>query len=209
MVLRGTALAACVMGSIGLHLGVLLPESTATALAPSSAVGGRPPDRSAGVTVRLQTAARADDTAARTTDTAPQPARAIPVTIPVTTTDWSTDTLAPPSAGPDATPGAVDAEYLPRSQLTRGPAPQHPIDLFYPDLAPSGHFRAVVTLFIDDRGVVQRVRIDEADDSGLPHVLEDATRQTFLRSAFAPGEIDGHPTRSRLRIEVEYSTASR
>jgi hypothetical protein len=53
------------------------------------------------------------------------------------------------------------------------------------------------------------VRIDEADDSGLPPVLEDATRQTFLRSAFTPGEIDGRPTRSRLRIEVEYATEPR
>jgi periplasmic protein TonB len=98
-----------------------------------------------------------------------------------------------------------DANYLSRSQLTRAPSPQQSIDLLYPELAPSGHFRAVVTLFIDDRGVVQRVRIDEADDSGLPPQLEDATRQTFLRSTFAPGEVDGRPTRSRLRIEVDYA----
>ncbi|MEY4907325.1 MAG: hypothetical protein RL260_1043 [Pseudomonadota bacterium] len=102
--------------------------------------------------------------------------------------------------------GDLDTVYLSRSQLTRPPAPQQSIDLLYPELAPSGRFRAVVTLFIDDRGVVQRVRIDEADDSGLPQVLEEVTRQTFLRSTFAPGEINGRPTRSQLRIEVEYAT---
>ena len=67
-------------------------------------------------------------------------------------------------------------------------------------------FRAVLTLFIDDQGVVQRVRVDAAQDSGLPAALEEATRQTFLRSAFVPGELDGRPVRSQLRIEVEFTT---
>ena len=124
------------------------------------------------------------------------------------------DPLLPPStsAGPEEHRDSAtepDLAYLPRNRLTRPPSPQQSIDLLYPELAPSGHFRAVVTLFIDERGVVQRVRIDEAEDSGLPPALEDATRQTFLRSTFAPGEVDGRPTRSRLRIEVEYATEPR
>jgi hypothetical protein len=156
-------------------------------------------------------------------ETAARPARPAPFIPPATANraappSGDPDTLPPTGAGPaaaaqapPATPqegpaGDPDADYLPRNQLSKAPAPQQSIDLLYPELAPSGRFRAVVTLFIDDRGVVQRVRIDEADDSGLPPLLEDATRQTFLRSAFAPGEVDGRPTRSRLRIEVEYAT---
>lgn len=113
--------------------------------------------------------------------------------------------LPPTGAGPV---DAADQAYWPRSLLTRPPTPQQSIDLFYPAQAPSGRFRAVLTLFIDEQGVVQRVRIDEADDSGLPPVLEDAARQTFLRSSFTPGEINGRPIRSQLRIEVEYATES-
>lgn len=114
--------------------------------------------------------------------------------------------LPPTGAGTAAQAGDPDAEYLPSRLLTRGPAPQQSIDLFYPELAPTGHFRAVLTLFIDDQGVVQRVRVDAAQDSGLPAALEEATRQTFLRSAFVPGELDGRPVRSQLRIEVEFTT---
>jgi hypothetical protein len=66
----------------------------------------------------------------------------------------------------------------------------------------------VLTLFIDEQGVVRRVRIDEADDTGLPPLLEDTARQTFLQSAFTPGEVEGRPVRSQLRIEVEFATES-
>ena len=129
--------------------------------------------------------------------------------------DLDLDALPPPAAGPsprDHPIGAPEPEpepeppYLPRSLLSRGPSPQQAIDLPYPDLAPIGRFRAVLTLFIDEHGVVQRVRLDEADDTGLPPLLADAARQTFLQSAFTPGEVEGRPVRSQLRIEVEFAT---
>ncbi|MEY2876057.1 MAG: hypothetical protein RLZZ373_3428 [Pseudomonadota bacterium] len=208
MFVRSKALAACVSGSVALHVGMLLSgELPASMPTHSRQVRGQP----SGMQVRMHA-----EPAPRTASAA----RVVPPATPVRPVQpaWDPETLPPTGAGPATaaqTPAAVpqdgpagdpDATYLSRSQLTRAPAPQQSIDLLYPELAPSGRFRAVVTLFIDDRGVVQRVRIDEADDSGLPPLLEDATRQTFLRSAFAPGEVDGRPTRSRLRIEVEYTT---
>jgi len=206
---RRVLLAGCVAGSLLLHVGVLLsgPASVAGHAGGTPVQSARP-----GVLVRLETPHRSTSTAAvpdttrriaapaatkRAVSRQPQP----PVMRPP-----ELDQLPPTGAGPLAQAGDPDADYLPSRLLTRGPAPQQSIDLFYPELAPSGHFRAVLTLYIDDRGVVQRVRIDEAEDSGLPAALEDTARQTFLRSVFAPGELDGRPVRSQLRIEVEYAT---
>lgn len=206
---RGVALAACLTGSVALHAGLLLTgmagtsgtASTPTTSTPSNAAQAR----LAGVQVRLETAAPRSSLTTHDTHHR-QVAAAVPAAAPIRPAHPAAPAASTaPDSDPDQDPDP-DTPYLARSLLTRPPAPQQSIDLLYPELAPSGRFRAVVTLFIDDRGVVQRVRIDEADDSGLPPVLEDATRQTFLRSTFVPGEIDGRPTRSRLRIEVEYAT---
>lgn len=212
---RGPVLAACVSGSVALHLGVLL---AADAPAAASASPSTRVDRSARTEARPMQVSLAEHRAAPASRTGPPapgtrpapPAAAASAPAPMLADVAETlalDALEPTGAGP----GAADQEegdqaYLPRSLLTRAPVPQHAIDLLYPELAPSGLFRAVLTLFIDDQGVVRRVRIDEAGDSGLPPVLEDAARQTFLRSSFTPGEIDGRPIRSRLRIEVEYAS---
>jgi hypothetical protein len=204
---HGGVLAACMTGSVALHVAVLLSSAAGTPVTSGTGEG-----RSSGVQVRMAVATPRSSQATATPATVATPAVAPAQPVP-SAADFDPNQLPPTGAGlqahtdPAADPPAdLEAAYLPRSLLTRPAAPQQSIDLLYPELAPSGRFRAVVTLFIDDRGVVQRVRIDEADDSGLPPVLEDATRQTFLRSAFTPGEIDGRPTRSRLRIEVEYAT---
>ncbi|MEX8494406.1 energy transducer TonB [Sphaerotilus sp.] len=204
MAQRRTLLAGCVTGSVLLHLGVLL---CAPAAVPMQAGGTRGSSGRLGVAVRLETPHRPVSTATVVRDQTQRMAnRKAPP--PPAQPPWDPEQLPPTSAGPVASTGEddPDAGYMPSRWLTRSPAPQQSIDLFYPELAPSGHFRAVLTLFIDAQGVVQRVRIDEAGDSGLPPVLEDSARQTFLRSAFVPGDLDGHPMRSQLRIEIEFAT---
>lgn len=220
MAARGLVLALCTTGSVALHLGLL---SIDPAGSPGSAGlgAGAGVDRPASVQVRpapvstatalvrstappgAATQPTASESAPASASAPPSPAAAPALTA--VADDLDLEQLPPTGAGPV---DAADQAYWPRSLLTRPPTPQQSIDLLYPALAPSGRFRAVLTLFIDEQGVVQRVRIDEADDSGLPPVLEDAARQTFLRSSFTPGEIDGRPIRSRLRIEVEYATES-
>lgn len=224
MAARGLVLALCTTGSVALHLGLLsigpvgspgsagmgaaasvnrtssvqvrtAPSPAPTALAASTA----PSD-----TTQPTTASESAPASAPASASAP-PSRAAAPALTAVADGLDLEQLPPTGAGPV---DAADQAYWPRSLLTRPPTPQQSIDLLYPALAPSGRFRAVLTLFIDEQGVVQRVRIDEADDSGLPPVLEDAARQTFLRSSFTPGEIDGRPIRSRLRIEVEYATES-
>lgn len=199
MAQRRVLLAACVAGSVLLHLGVLLSGPASVSAQASGAPGpsGRP-----AMAVQLAPAHRSSRTTAVPGPTAQQ------IAAPAAPAPPPKDPGQRPPAGdpPVAQAGATDADYLPSRLLTRGPLPQQSIDLLYPELAPSGLFRAVLTLFIDDQGVVQRVRIDEAQDSGLPAALEDAARQTFLRSAFLPGELDGRRVRSQLRIEVEFAT---
>ena len=127
--------------------------------------------------------------------------------------------LPPPGAGqpqaavePMPSPGATepddDSTYLAPDQLDRRAQAVAAIDLPYPDLAPPGHFRAALTLFIEHDGRVSRVRLEpdpHAPGGGaLPPVLEDSARQAFLASLFAPGELGGRAVRSRLRIEVEF-----
>jgi hypothetical protein len=103
------------------------------------------------------------------------------------------------SPGPDG-PGE---EYLPRSALTRAPEPATEVLLAYPEGAPAGHWQGVLTLFIDEHGAVQRVRV-ESTDTELPHPFQEAARQAFLAARFTPGEWQGQPVRSRIRIAVEF-----
>lgn len=114
----------------------------------------------------------------------------------------------PAAAAPqlsDGSSGQADADgddqYLPRRALDKAPAALAAIDLPYPSEAPLGTYRAVLTLFIDRAGVVQRVR---GEGQSLPPSLEDAARQAFLAAHFEPGRKDGQAVRSRIRVEVEY-----
>ena len=109
---------------------------------------------------------------------------------------------------PSATEQDDDSTYLAPDQLDRRAQAVAAIDLPYPDLAPPGHFRAALTLFIEHDGRVSRVRLEpdpHAPGGGaLPPVLEDSARQAFLASLFEPGKLGDRAVRSRLRIEVEF-----
>lgn len=123
---------------------------------------------------------------------------------------------AKPTSAPEATaqtepasltappgPGEAGDEYLPRSSLTRGPEPSAEVLLAYPEGAPEGHWQGVLTLFIDEHGAVQRVRV-ESSEVDLPPPFQEAARQAFLAARFTPGEWQGQPVRSRIRIAVEF-----
>jgi TonB family protein len=114
---------------------------------------------------------------------------------------------APASAtGNDAAmpPGRPEGEdYLPRSALTLAPQALGLVALSYPEEAPAGQHQGVLTLFIDEQGVVQRVRI-ESGDQELPPVFQEAARQAFLAARFTPGELQGRAVKSRIRIQVSF-----
>lgn len=208
----------------------------AALLAAALARGGEPATSGAAATartagelsVRLAAAPTAPTPAPATTPArSERAARDRPPSMPEPTPDAAPDPLPdpvpqplpPPGAGqpqaavePMPSPGATepddDSTYLAPDQLDRRAQAVAAIDLPYPDLAPPGHFRAALTLFIEHDGRVSRVRLEpdpHAPGGGaLPPVLEDSARQAFLASLFAPGELGGRAVRSRLRIEVEF-----
>lgn len=89
-----------------------------------------------------------------------------------------------------------------RSALTRPPVPITEIDLAWPrGMLPSGRMTGIFWLYISDVGTVDRFT---ADDSNLPPQLEDLARSAFTGARFEPGEVDGRPAKSLIRIEVVF-----
>jgi hypothetical protein len=95
------------------------------------------------------------------------------------------------------------ASYTPRRQLTQAPVAVAPVVLTYPVFEgdEQGSYTAVLALFIDETGKVQRIRVEAP---GLPEALEGVARRAFLSARFSPGEVDGRPVRSLIRIEVQF-----
>lgn len=169
--------------------------------------------------------AAAETRAAEETFTAATATEAEPTAAPAAT---PVETRSPPPTAADADihadGGAIarsgigdgnggdsdgDERYLSRNELDRPPAAQADIELPFPDTAPLGSYRAVLMLFIDSTGQVQRVRTESAEGTqgaSLPPSLDNAARQAFLAARFTPGAKDGQPVRSRIRVEVVYST---
>lgn len=92
--------------------------------------------------------------------------------------------------------------YYPRAALTKGPQPLAPVNLPYPSFeGDTGNYRAEVALYIDENGVVQRIDVPEGV---LPKALATAVRAAFSSTQFRPGELDGRPVRTLLKIEVRF-----
>lgn len=69
------------------------------------------------------------------------------------------------------------------------------------DVRPAQPGRLLARVLIGERGSVDRVLIDESD---LPAPFEQAAIDAFLQARYTPGQVDGRPVRSQLRIEVSY-----
>jgi hypothetical protein len=95
-----------------------------------------------------------------------------------------------------------DIEYLPRSELTVVPRPNVPVVIPYPSFdGEADAYTGEFDVFIDDHGGV--VRLVSATPT-LPGILVSAVREAFQAVTFRPGERDGSPVRSRIRIEVTF-----
>jgi protein TonB len=113
------------------------------------------------------------------------------------------------STVPDAPPAlllpfvpAPDAAYLRRSELTVPPEPIGAIII--PDLPPAamaatGPRTFILTLFINEAGLVERIRVETA---AIPQAIEEVARRAFEQARFTPGELNGRPVKSSMRIEV-------
>lgn len=114
-----------------------------------------------------------------------------------------TPPAAPASPAEPATSAAQTNQdgYLPRSALTQPPQPRGEILIPYPEAAPAGRWRAVLTLFIDAEGQVRRVRVETP---GLPGPFAEAARQAFMSAPYVPGRVHEQTVNARIAVEIEF-----
>jgi len=125
---------------------------------------------------------------------AAEPEPRLPVTPP-----WPhvADPVLPEAGAPPA-----EAPYLPRGELTVPPSPIGIVDVPFPeDVAGLVDLKVRITLFIDEEGAVQRIRLDTPD---VHPSFERAIRETFSAAKFHPGERDQVAVRSQMRLEVDF-----
>ncbi|MDO9421641.1 MAG: hypothetical protein Q7T66_15190 [Herminiimonas sp.] len=95
---------------------------------------------------------------------------------------------------------ALEPYYFPANELSE--MPQVKLDLS-PSLAFSLHSAsaqlAVLRLLINEEGQIDEIFID---DSPLSESDQRLVMETFSKSKFQPGKIDGMPVKSQLKIEV-------
>ena len=100
----------------------------------------------------------------------------------------------------------VKDEYLPRSQLSQPPKAVSMIDMPFPPGVPTpGRYKAVLALYIDEHGVVRRVKVD---GEALPAAYEEAARVSFQTANFQPGELHGNPVKSLIHVEVVFDNSA-
>jgi hypothetical protein len=108
---------------------------------------------------------------------------------------------SPPEASPSGQARVKD-EYLPRGLLTKPPQAQGLIDIPFPPGVPTpGRYKAVLALYIDEHGVVRRIK---TDGDALPAAYEEAARVSFQAASFQPGELHGRAVKSLIHVEVVF-----
>ena len=188
---------ACAL-SIGLHVGA--------AFLVDGQDGEGPPPRRLSVTLVRQAKGGATP---RTPNVAPTPQ-----TTPTHSLRSPGSTIGSADAEPKAastelpTPEGTVADavaqdtFLTSDQLTSAPEPQGDIDLNIPEaklLTNPGTL--VLKLWIDETGVVVRTELERSE---LPPAYSDAVVRVFGSAVFAPGQVNGQPVNSILRIETRY-----
>jgi hypothetical protein len=107
-----------------------------------------------------------------------------------------------PELSPVSDGGSGWQEYIPRPLLSEPPqARQSPFLEWPPFDGQQANYTAILALYIDENGMVQRIEV-ESDD--LPQPLADAARRAFNGLQFAPGKLDGEAVKSLVRIEVSF-----
>lgn len=119
----------------------------------------------------------------------------------------------PPDPGPDdaKTQGSAAGNaplqlggeaFFPTSQLSRPAQPSVPVALESADLrmVPLTGV-SVLTVWIDSRGNVVQTAIESSD---VPGPLAQLAAEAFRKTPFIPGERNGRPVGTVMRIEVRY-----
>lgn len=116
------------------------------------------------------------------------------------------DAAAPVANDPPSGNGMIDldgtSEYIPRPQLNVPPVALAPLILGTPE----GRFEpqriiGILSLYIDENGQVHHV---SAHGERMPSAFEEVARQAFMAMTFRPGQLNGQPVKSRIRVEVVF-----
>lgn len=108
-----------------------------------------------------------------------------------------------PQAGPEVPLFKLpDLEYRPARDLTRRPHPLNKIVLETQEI----RFRKetgslILVLRISQHGIVDSIDVER---SNLPPLYAQTARKAFAETSFQPGELNGKPVKSLMRIEVTY-----
>jgi hypothetical protein len=99
----------------------------------------------------------------------------------------------------------IETRFYTSSQLSKRPRVIEEVDLETAEsrlLLATG--KMVFSLLIDVKGKVHAVNIEQTD---LPEIFTKAASNAFMQFKFEPGEIDGKPVGSILKIEITYDDA--
>jgi TonB family C-terminal domain len=99
-----------------------------------------------------------------------------------------------------------ESAYRKAPDLTARPYPLEYVSVPYPrDASRYGIVRATLAIFVDEGGLVARVRMQNAQ---LPPAFERAAVEAFSKAHFQPGRIGDTPVKSRMLVEVEFANAA-
>ena len=110
-----------------------------------------------------------------------------------------------PATGIDVLPIPAPTFYT-TDQLTKRPQPISDPNLDTPEIAPifaSG--TVVLKLWINELGAVVSVDLEQSD---LPEEISATAVAAFGKLRFVPGEINGRPVGTMMRIEVTYDDST-
>jgi protein TonB len=101
-------------------------------------------------------------------------------------------------------PAVPDSRHYPANELDARPGIKVRVNPDYPARAARENVsgKAVVRLYIDANGMVERVEVERATPPG--YGFEDAAATAFSGARFSPAMKDGKRVRALMRIEVSF-----
>jgi TonB family protein len=189
-------LLAALMASCLLHAAVVvMPYFGASSMVSPVAVLKPGPDRVLQVRLLLDSAppgAAAGSSEARASAPDPQGRRP---------EDGERRAAAERALGADLLPIPAPAYYT-SDQLTKRPEPRSQPALLAPELGPSiPSGKVILKVWVTELGNVASVEVEKSD---LPEAVSRSAAAAFGKLRFAPGQLNGRPVGSMMRIEVIY-----
>lgn len=108
------------------------------------------------------------------------------------------------SPAPPVTPAVPDSRHYPTNELDVRPGIKVRINPAYPARAARENVsgKAIVKLYIDADGAVERVEVERAAPAG--YGFEQSAASAFSAARFSPAMKDGKRVRAQMRIEVSF-----